>query len=38
LIKSRDEWNGYIQVPEILKFTPKMFVEGMLNTIGTNSS
>jgi glycosyltransferase involved in cell wall biosynthesis len=36
--KSSNAWNGYIQEPEILKFTPEKFAEGVLDTIGSNSS
>jgi glycosyltransferase involved in cell wall biosynthesis len=28
--KSSNAWNGYIQEPEILKFTPEKFAEGVL--------
>jgi len=31
LIKSRAEWDGYIPEPEILKFTPEKFAEGVIN-------
>jgi len=31
LIKSRDEWDGYIPEPEILKFTPERFAVGIIN-------
>jgi glycosyltransferase involved in cell wall biosynthesis len=30
LIKSRNKWNGYIQEPEILQFTPEKFAEGLV--------
>jgi glycosyltransferase involved in cell wall biosynthesis len=33
LIKSRDEWNGYVPEPEILKFTPEKFAEGVMLVI-----
>jgi glycosyltransferase involved in cell wall biosynthesis len=33
LIKSRAEWNGYIPEPEILKFTPERFAEGVMQVI-----
>jgi hypothetical protein len=31
--KSREEWSGYIQDPEILQFTPERFAEGVLQVI-----
>jgi glycosyltransferase involved in cell wall biosynthesis len=31
LIKSSQEWSGYIKDPEILKFTPEKFADGVLN-------
>jgi len=30
LIKSRDEWNGYVPEPEILKFTPEKFASTLI--------
>lgn len=33
LIKSRDKWAGYINEPEILKFTPERFAEQFLGLL-----
>ena len=35
--KSREEWSGYIQDPEILQFTPERFAEGVLQVIASVS-
>ena len=31
--RSSHQWNGYIEEPEILKFTPERFADGMLREI-----
>ena len=33
--KSRGEWSGYIQDPEILQFTPERFADGVLEVIAS---
>jgi glycosyltransferase involved in cell wall biosynthesis len=34
LLKSSQEWSDYIENPEILKFTPEKFADGVLKVIG----
>ncbi len=33
LLKSSQDWSGYIQNPEILKFTPEKFADGVTNLL-----
>jgi glycosyltransferase involved in cell wall biosynthesis len=35
MVKSRKEWSGYIQDPEILQFTPERFADALLEVIQT---
>ena len=38
LLKSLQEWSGYIEDPEILKFTPEKFADEVMEVIGCTLS